>query len=232
MGYLKKRGLTGPQPRLLAYGLGPKRKTTYGPERHAMSARIGYFRVSTKDQSIDAQRSALAAGGQFDNEFKDEGVSGVVLAAERPGFAALLKFVRSGDTVVVYAVDRLGRDSIDVQSTVKGLIDRGVGVEVHGLGKVEGDAGKLILAVLAQIAELEKAKILSRCESGRVTARASLAATGKTQHGKASLGRPVAGDAAAVVAWRKENGATIAGTAAHFKLGITTVKRYASQPAP
>lgn len=194
-----------------------------------MSERIGYFRVSTKDQSIDAQRSAL--GGQFGKEFKDEGVSGGVLAADRPGFAALLKFVRSGDTVVVYAVDRLGRDSIDVQSTVKGLIDRGVGVEVRGLGKVEGEAGRLILAVLAQVAEMEKAKILDRCESGRVIARASLAATGKTQRGKASLGRPVAGDAAGVVAWKKENSASIAATAAHFNLGVSTVKRYASQSA-
>lgn len=195
-----------------------------------MSERIGYFRVSTKDQSIDAQRSAL--GGQFDKEFKDEGVSGAVLAADRPGFAALLGFVRAGDTVVVYAVDRLGRDSIDVQSTVKGLIDRGVGVEVNGLGKVEGEAGRLILAVLAQIAELEKAKILARCETGRVIARESLAATGKTHRNKASLGRPFAGDAAGVVAWRKENGASIAATAAHFNLGVSTVKRYASQPAP
>ena len=191
-----------------------------------MSARIGYFRVSTKDQSIDAQRSAWV--GQFDKEFKDEGVSGAVLAADRPGFAALLKFVRSGDTVVVYAVDRLGRDSIDVQSTVKGLIDRGVSVEVRGLGKVEGEAGRLILAVLAQVAEMEKAKILDRCDSGRITARESLAATGKTHKGKASLGRPVAGNAFEVVTWRKENRASIAKTAAHFKLGIATVKRYAS----
>lgn len=195
-----------------------------------MSARIGYFRVSTKDQSIDAQRSAL--GGQFDKEFKDEGVSGGVLAADRPGFAELLKFVRSGDTVVVYAVDRLGRDSIDVQSTVKKLIDRDVVVEVRGLGKVEGDAGRLILAVLAQVAEMEKAKILDRCESGRATARESLAATGKTHKGKASLGRPVAGDAAGVVAWRKENGASIAKTAEQFGLSAATVKRYASQSAP
>ncbi len=191
-----------------------------------MSARIGYFRVSTKDQSIAAQH--LVLGGQFDREFKDEGISGAVLAADRPGFAELLKFVREGDTVVVYAVDRLGRDSIDVQSTVRGLIDRGVGVEVRGLGKVEGDAGRLILAVLAQVAEMEKAKILDRCESGRVTARESLAATGKTHRGKLSLGRPVAGDAAAVVAWRKENSASIAKTADKFGLSTATVKRYAS----
>jgi Resolvase, N terminal domain len=79
-----------------------------------MTARIGYLRVSTAGQSIEAQRASL--GGSFDNEFSDEGVSGSVLAAERPGFAKLLGFVREGDTVVVAAVDCLGRDAIDVQT--------------------------------------------------------------------------------------------------------------------
>lgn len=79
-----------------------------------MTARIAYFRVSTTDQSIEVQRGAL--GGPFDKEFADEGVSGAVQAAQRPGFSELLKFVREGDTVFVYAVDRLGRDALDVQA--------------------------------------------------------------------------------------------------------------------
>ena len=77
--------------------------------------RIAYFRVSTTDQSIEAQRHAL--GGGFDREYADEGISGGVLAADRPGFAKLLEQVRSGDSVHVYAVDRLGRDALDVQTT-------------------------------------------------------------------------------------------------------------------
>jgi putative DNA-invertase from lambdoid prophage Rac len=189
-----------------------------------MSARIGYFRVSTKDQSIESQRSAL--GGGFNKEFKDEGVSGAVLAADRPGFAALMAFAREGDTVFVYAVDRLGRDSIDIQQTVKTLLDRGISVDVRGLGEIKGQAGKLILAVLSQIAEMEKARIRERCDAGRVTAREHLAANGKTHKGKVSLGRRVAGNASEVSDWRKANKASIAKTAEHFKLSVATIKRY------
>jgi putative DNA-invertase from lambdoid prophage Rac len=191
-----------------------------------MSARIAYFRVSTKDQSIEAQRTAL--GGKFDNEFQDEGVSGSVLAADRPGFAALLEFVRVGDTVFVSAVDRLGRDAIDVQTTVKRFLNKGVSIDVKGLGVIGRGVGELIIAVLAQVAEMERSKILERCESGRVAARASLAATGRTHKGKVSLGRPVAGDAATVMAWRAANSASIAKTAEQFKISVATVKRYAT----
>ncbi|WP_309645683.1 recombinase family protein, partial [Phenylobacterium sp.] len=76
--------------------------------------RIAYYRVSSRDQSIEAQRHAM--GGGFDREFSDEGVSGGVMAADRPGFAKLLDQVREGDTVCFYAVDRLGRDALDVQT--------------------------------------------------------------------------------------------------------------------
>lgn len=189
-----------------------------------MSHRIAYYRVSTADQSIEAQRAAM--GGTFDEEFIDEGVSGGVMAAERPGFAAMLSKVRKGDTVHVYAVDRLGRDAIDVQATVRRLIDAGVVVDVHGLGPIGRGVGELILAVLAQVAEMERRKIAERTAAGRQAARASLKATGKTHRGKESLGRPFAADAAAVSEWRKANSASIAETARQFALSPATVKRY------
>jgi len=185
--------------------------------------RIAYFRVSTGDQSVEAQRHAL--GGDFEREFMDEGVSGGVMAADRPGFADLLKHVRKGDVVCVYAVDRLGRDALDVQGTVKRLLDAGVTVDVHGIGPLTGDAAKLILALLAQLAEMERTKIKERTAAGREAARASLAATGRTHRGKASLGRPKAHDGAEVASWRTANAASIAETAAHFGLSIATVKR-------
>jgi len=97
-----------------------------------MNHRIAYYRVSTTDQSIEAQRNAM--GGNFDQEFSDEGVSGSVMAASRPGFSELLKSVREGDAVHVYAIDRLGRDALDVQATVRRLLDAGVTLDVHGLG--------------------------------------------------------------------------------------------------
>lgn len=191
--------------------------------------RIAYYRVSTGDQSIESQR--LALGGDFDQEFSDEGVSGGTLAAKRPGFADLLSKVRSGDTVHVYAVDRLGRDALDVQATVRLLIDKGVTVDVHGLGPIGRGVGELILAVLAQVADMERQRIKERTQAGRSAARASLEATGRTHRGKESLGRPMAQDAAAVVAWRRENGASIAQTARHFDLSPATVKRYSAAAA-
>src|SRR6478735_3273589 len=143
-----------------------------------MSHRIAYFRVSTTDQSIEAQRAAM--GGTFDQEFTDEGVSGGVMAADRPGFARMLATVRRGDTVHVYAVDRLGRDAIDVQTTVRRLIDAGVALDVHGLGPIGRGVGELILAVLAQVAEMERRRIADRTAAGRQAAREHLQATGKT----------------------------------------------------
>lgn len=189
-----------------------------------MPHRIAYYRVSTHDQSIEAQREAL--GGSFDEEFIDEGVSGGTLAADRPGFSKLLAHARKGDAVYVYSIDRLGRDALDVQSTVKQLLDKGVTVDVRGLGSISGDAGKIIVAVLAQMAEIERNRIRERCDAGRAAARAALAATGKTHRGKASLGRPKAADASKVVAWRKDQGASIRETAEHFGISTTSVKRY------
>ena len=187
-------------------------------------ARVAYFRVSAADQSIESQRTAL--GGNFDKEFKDEGVSGAMMAADRPGFAKLLEYVRDGDEVHVYAVDRLGRDALDVQATVRRLIERGVAVEVRNLGRIAKGVGELILAVLAQVADMERARINERTALGRQTARASLAATGFTQHGKTSLGRPMKADVTEVRQWRESNGASIAATAEKFGLSAATVKRY------
>jgi putative DNA-invertase from lambdoid prophage Rac len=186
--------------------------------------RIAYFRVSTGDQSIEAQRAAMP--GPFDQEFSDVGVSGAMLAASRPGFAELLTKVRSGDTVYVYAVDRLGRDALDVQATVRRLIDAGVTVDVRGLGPIGRGVGELILAVLAQVADMERHRIAERTEAGRNAARKALQATGKTHRGKDSLGRPKAADAASVVKWRRDQKASIQDTARHFKLSPATVKRY------
>ena len=188
---------------------------------------ILYARVSSLSQSSEAQRQAMASQGiAFDKEFCDEGVSGAVVAANRPGFSALLGYVREGDTVHVYAVDRLGRDAIDVQTTIKALLAKGVQVNVHGLGLIGKGIGELIVAVLAQVAEMERERIRDRTSNGRDIAKASLAATGKTHRGKASLGRPALAEASEVRAWRGTNVASISQTAKHFGLSASTVKRY------
>jgi putative DNA-invertase from lambdoid prophage Rac len=191
---------------------------------------IAYYRVSTNDQSVESQRASMS-GRKFDKEFVDEGVSGTVPAADRPGFAKMLEFVREGDTLYVYAVDRLGRDAIDIQLTVRKLIDKGVTVDIHGLGPVGRGVGELIVAVLAQVANMEREKIIARTAAGRETAVASLAATGKTHRGKDSMGRPVKGDKAGVLAWRAANRASIRQTAEQFGLSEATVKRYCAKTA-
>lgn len=191
-------------------------------------SRLLYLRCSSSDQSVEAQRVAM--GGTYDREFVDEGVSGAIKAEDRPGFAALMAYAREGDTISVYAIDRLGRDALDVQATVRKLIDKGVTVDVRGLGPIGRGVGELIVAVLAQVADMERQRIKERCDAGRAAAKAALAATGKTHRGKASLGRPMAGDSVAVAAWRKENSASISATATHFGLSLATVKRYCAAP--
>lgn len=185
---------------------------------------IVYYRVSTSDQSIESQRAAM--GSNFDEEFDDVGVSGAILAAKRPGFAKLLAFIRKGDTLHVYAVDRLGRDALDVQSTVRLLLAKGVAVHVQGLGVMAKGAGELILAVLAQVADMERQRIAERTAAGRQVARESLLRTGLTHRGKESLGRPAKADAGEVARWRRESGTSLAKTAEHWSLSLATVKRY------
>jgi putative DNA-invertase from lambdoid prophage Rac len=189
----------------------------------AMS-RIAYYRVSSSGQSIESQRHAM--GESFDKEFSDDGVSGAIPAATRPGFAALLNYAREGDVVCVNAVDRLGRDALDVQRTVRNLIGQGITVEVKGLGTIAKGVGELILAVLAQVADMERQRIVERTHQGRQTAREALKITGLTHRGKKSLGRPLGADPEAVRAFRRENAASIADTAIKFGLSKATVKRY------
>lgn len=186
-------------------------------------ARILYTRVSTNDQTTEAQRHDLP--GTFDREFSDVGVSGAVVAASRPGFAQLLAYIRDGDELHVAAIDRLGRDAIDVQQTVRALLDKGVTLHVGGLGAIGRGVGELVVAVLAQVAQMERDRINERTKQGRAVAKELLATTGKTQHGATSMGRPVEVDLAAVKAWREANSASIAKTAMHFGISESSVKR-------
>lgn len=195
---------------------------------------IAYYRVSTSGQTIEAQRSALLGSivQPFDKEFFDKNVSGSVLAQDRPGFAALLEYIREGDRLHVTAIDRLGRNALDIQATVRALMDKKVEVVVPTLGTITSGVGLLVLAVLAQIAEMERETIRERTEAGRTHARKSLAATGLTHRGKTSLGRPRKADPVEVIAWRITNGASLSVTARHFGISGATVKRYLAFTAP
>lgn len=163
--------------------------------------------------------------GDFNWVFTDEGVSGAGLASKRQGFGDLLKYIDKGDVMCVYSVGRLGRDAIDVQTTVRDLLELGVTEDVHCLGPITGYAGKITLAFLAQVAEGERRKISARTAAGRATAIDHLERTGKTHKGKVSIGRPLEADPLAVRKWKLENKASISVIAKKFDLSQSTIKR-------
>ena len=184
-------------------------------------ATIGYIRVSTTDQSVEAQRYGLSETHKIEQWYEDAGVSGAVKALERPGFKAMADYLRSGDTLVVAAVDRLGRDTIDVLTTVEYLTAKGVAI----ISKREGfdlssAMGKAMLTMLAAVAELERSNIKARQMAGIERAKAE---------GKA-LGRTKTIDDADVRAWRFRTSpcASISATAEHFGISVASVKRACS----
>lgn len=177
---------------------------------------IAYVRVSTDDQTTENQRRAIQDRYKVTKWFAEEGVSGTVLAAKRPAMAALLQYVREGDTVVVVAIDRLGRDTIDVLTTVEALRQKGVSVVSMREGfDLATPAGRLMLTMLAAVAELERDNIKARQMAGIERARAE----GKV------LGRTKTIDDQAVAKWRQENSASIKQTAEHFGISVASVKR-------
>ncbi|MBP7392712.1 MAG: recombinase family protein [Zoogloea sp.] len=185
-----------------------------------MSSTVAYARVSTDDQTCENQRRTISARYAVGKWFTDDGVSGAVAATERPALAALLAYVREGDVVIVAAIDRLGRNTIDVLNTVEALKTKGVSVVSMREGfDLATPAGKLMLTMLAAVAELERENLKTRQLAGLERAKAE---------GKA-LGRSKSIDDAAVSAWRAENAASIKATAEHFGISAASVKRACSK---
>lgn len=118
---------------------------------------ITYLRVSTNEQTVQNQRQAIAASGwQVDREFADDAVSGTTNAASRAGWSACLAYVRDGDTLVVYALDRLGRSTVDVLTQINLLSERGIRLVILKQGfDTDTPAGKLALTMFAAFAEFE-----------------------------------------------------------------------------
>jgi putative DNA-invertase from lambdoid prophage Rac len=144
---------------------------------------FGYGRVSTREQTTENQRQEVErAGYQVEYWFADEGISGKVAASQRPQFKTLLDQIRNGETLVVTKLDRLGRDAHDIGATIKQLAPRKIEVIVLQLGKLDltSPAGKLMLTMLAAVAEMERDLLVERTQSGLARAKAQ----GKT------LGRP------------------------------------------
>lgn len=181
-----------------------------------MTAVLAYARVSSDQQSTDAQRHQIAEKYNVAEWFFDEATSGATKAMEREGFKALMSYARKDDTVVVAAIDRLGRNTIDVLETVQALGAKGVTVVSMREGfDLSTPIGKAMLTMLAAVGELERANIKARQMAGIEKARAQ---------GK-KLGAPKVIDDKAVADWRKENQASIADTAGHWGISVAAVKR-------
>jgi DNA invertase Pin-like site-specific DNA recombinase len=134
------------------------------------------MRVSKADgsQLLDLQKDALLAAGVDPNHFYDDRASGK--RDDRPGLTHCLKALREGDTLVIWKLDRLGRDLRHLVNTVHDLTTRGIGLKVlTGQGaaiNTTTPAGKLIFGIFAALAEFERELIAERTRAGLVAARA------------------------------------------------------------
>jgi len=140
----------------------------------------GYMRVSTtkKDdggefvQSFELQHRALSeAGVHEENIFKDR-ISGA--KAKRPGLDVLLSVVKEGDTILVWKLDRLGRNARHLLEIAEQMKEKGVTIRslVDGLD-TSGKFGGFLLTMLAAVAELERENISERVTAGMCAARRS-----------------------------------------------------------
>jgi DNA invertase Pin-like site-specific DNA recombinase len=134
-----------------------------------ISMLIGYARVSTTDQTLDLQKDALEKAG-CSRIFTDT-ASGA--KAERIGLDEALNYVRPGDTIVVWRLDRLGRSLRHLIETITGLNNRGVGFKsITESIDTTTSGGKLIFHIFGALAEFERDIIRERTQAGLNAARA------------------------------------------------------------
>jgi len=180
-------------------------------------ATFAYGRVSTSLQDTDNQRLELTnAGWVIDYWFADT-ISGKSASSQRPAFRELLTKIRDGETLLVSKLDRLGRDAIDVLQTVRDLGARNIKVVVHQLGSTDltSPAGKLLLSMLAAVAEMERDLLIERTQAGLTRARAE---------GK-KLGRPskIAPEQRSDILMSLSQGASISALARRYAVSRATI---------
>ena len=134
---------------------------------------IGYMRVSKADgsQSTDLQRDALIVAGVSPAHLYEDMASG--RRDDRPGLAACLKALREGDTLIVWKLDRLGRDLRHLINTVHDLTARSVGLKVRSWcgGRYDDCRRQAGVRYFAALAEFERELISERTVAGRLGAR-------------------------------------------------------------
>lgn len=141
-----------------------------------MSRTFIYARVSTIDQHTDNQILEIEAAGFSVSQRRivTESISGSVAAHERPQFSRLLDRLEPDDVLIVTKLDRLGRNAMDVRSTVERLAAEGVRVHCLALGGVDltSPSGKMTMGVLTAVAEFERDLLIERTHAGIARARA------------------------------------------------------------
>jgi len=186
-----------------------------------MTRAFSYCRVSTADQTTDNQvREIEAAGFAVEpHRVVTETVSGSVAAMERKGFRKLTERLEKGDVLIVTKLDRLGRNAMDVRSTIEALALTGVRVHCLALGGVDltSPAGRMTMSVIAAVAEFERDLLIERTQSGLDRARAA----GKT------LGRPSAltGEQHAAIRASRAQGVSLGTLAAQYGVSRAAIQR-------
>jgi putative DNA-invertase from lambdoid prophage Rac len=141
-----------------------------------MSRIFAYARISTSHQTIENQRKQIADAGYKVEPYRfiEETISGSTVALSRPGFSKLLNKIEPGDILIVTALDRLGRDAIDLHKTVNYFIEQGISLKILQLGDMDLSSSHGFLAVqhLAAYAEFERRLLVERIQAGLARAKA------------------------------------------------------------
>ncbi|GAA4250781.1 helix-turn-helix domain-containing protein [Azospirillum formosense] len=139
---------------------------------------LGYARVSTADQVLDAQIAALTGAGVDPSRIYTDRISGA--KAERPGLAELMRSLRPGDVVVVYRLDRLGRSLLDLLDLVRRIEAAGAGLRsLHETLDTTTPTGRLLFHLFGAIAEFERGLVRERTMAGLAAARVRGAKPGR-----------------------------------------------------
>lgn len=134
-----------------------------------MARVFGYLRVSTKGQTTENQKKEILDKGFAVNEWiSEEAVSGTVEAFERPQFKRMIEMSQAGDIIITVKIDRLGRTAADTLQVIKTLKEMELSVVIIQFGTTDmtSSAGKMMLTVLAAVAEMERDMLIERIHSG------------------------------------------------------------------
>lgn len=148
-------------------------------------ALLGYARVSTSHQKLTVQITELKSVGVRDDRIFTDMKSGAT--DEREGLQQLLTRAEKDDIIICTKMDRLGRNTADMIHIVDACYKKGIAIRFleNGLS-TEGTMGKMVIQILAAVAEAERERILERTNEGRIAAMASGVRFGRKPHPAAS----------------------------------------------